>query len=340
MPTESDPHPRFEDYRLPAVLDSQAGLMTAEQEAACHANIVAHFAARDFEEIQKLYGGRDAWVYVAWARGRRELAQRYNLKDVGLLLALAPRGYKVAIRVIAPYAVKRPRNRATLGNRLRSKLLPRLLPRHPNLVRYLGSGVFHWHDAATGARVPLPYLVMEFIEGRNLSALLPDPAFRAGGVTRIRTVTVGILEGLAALYRRGLRHGDLSPSNVILETGTYWPVLVDLRLSTRLFRRLARDRADIHRTLREMLAGRYELSREPSAAAREAAWQFWSAAQMPPAEQDAFKAWLDFVDSMATGGALSAAQPPAILKAAKALARRQELEPQMNADKEGSGLAV
>src|SRR5262249_25008406 len=62
---------------------------------------------------------------------------------------------------------------------------------------------------------PVPYLVMEFIDGQNLEALL-----RRGGPLEVKEILrIGIqaASGLAAAHKQGLIHRDIKPANILLE---------------------------------------------------------------------------------------------------------------------------
>src|SRR5262249_29370860 len=64
---------------------------------------------------------------------------------------------------------------------------------------------------------PVPYLVMEFVDGCNLEALI-----RRGGpleVKEILRIGLQIASGLAAAHKQGLVHRDVKPANVLLENG-------------------------------------------------------------------------------------------------------------------------
>src|SRR5262249_40217663 len=63
----------------------------------------------------------------------------------------------------------------------------------------------------------LPYLVMEFIDGCNLEALI-----RCRGPLEVKEVLrigIQIASGLAAAHRLGLVHRDVKPANILLENG-------------------------------------------------------------------------------------------------------------------------
>jgi serine/threonine protein kinase len=77
--------------------------------------------------------------------------------------------------------------------------------------------------------VPVPYLVMEFIDGCNLDALL-----RKGGPLEVKEVLrigIQIASGLAAAHRHGLIHRDVKPGNILLENGVQRVKLTDFGLA-------------------------------------------------------------------------------------------------------------
>ncbi|GAB3268138.1 hypothetical protein GCM10027456_53660 [Kineosporia babensis] len=64
-----------------------------------------------------------------------------------------------------------------------------------------------------GALERRPYLVMDLVSGRALSAVLEGGALSAGKVVAL---TLDIVEPLSAVHDRGLVHRDLKPANVIM----------------------------------------------------------------------------------------------------------------------------
>jgi urea transport system substrate-binding protein len=91
----------------------------------------------------------------------------------------------------------------------------------------------------------VPYLVMQFIEGRSL-----EDKIRQGGPLPLRGVLrIGaqIASGLAAAHAKGLIHRDVTPANILLEDGTERVKITDFGL--------ARAAADASRTHSGLIAG-------------------------------------------------------------------------------------
>jgi tRNA A-37 threonylcarbamoyl transferase component Bud32 len=78
---------------------------------------------------------------------------------------------------------------------------------HPNIVKITGHGTVD-----TGA----PYLVMEFIQGRNLRELLGEGALPR---TQIASFLRQITSALAALHGSAIYHRDLKPENLMIRFG-------------------------------------------------------------------------------------------------------------------------
>jgi serine/threonine protein kinase len=76
---------------------------------------------------------------------------------------------------------------------------------------------------------PVPYLVMEFIDGCNLEALI-----RRDGpleIKQILRIGLQIASGLAAAHKQGLIHRDVKPANILLENGVQRVKLTDFGLA-------------------------------------------------------------------------------------------------------------
>jgi tRNA A-37 threonylcarbamoyl transferase component Bud32 len=76
---------------------------------------------------------------------------------------------------------------------------------------------------------PVPYLVMEFIDGCTLETLI-----RQGGpleVPAVLRIGIQIARGLAAAHQQGLIHRDIKPANILLENGVQRVRLTDFGLA-------------------------------------------------------------------------------------------------------------
>jgi serine/threonine protein kinase len=85
-----------------------------------------------------------------------------------------------------------------------------------------------------------PYLVLEYVEGKSLEALLVEKGrLPLDDVVRLASQ---IAQGLAAAHQRGLIHRDIKPANILLEDGTGRVAITDFGLAR------AVDDASISRT--------------------------------------------------------------------------------------------
>lgn len=100
--------------------------------------------------------------------------------------------------------------------------------RHPNVVHVYGI------ERLAGRTVA----VMELIEGESCEELL-----RAGGPLRpgdVVPIVRAVANALSAAHRAGRTHGDVKPSNILIEHGTERVLLADFGLSRKLDHALAR----------------------------------------------------------------------------------------------------
>ena len=77
--------------------------------------------------------------------------------------------------------------------------------------------------------LPIPYLVMEYVAGRNLAA----EARRDGPLEFTDVLRIGqqIASGLAAAHAMGLIHRDIKPANILLEDGVERVKITDFGLA-------------------------------------------------------------------------------------------------------------
>uniref|UniRef100_UPI001586DFB2 serine/threonine-protein kinase n=1 Tax=Streptomyces sp. TRM64462 TaxID=2741726 RepID=UPI001586DFB2 len=117
----------------------------------------------------------------------------------------------------------------SLGRRVAVKCLKPLGPRHdPNFVRVLRErfrrearvaaslqhrGVTVVHDF--GESDGTLFLVMELLEGRNLSQLLEDNRHHPLPVHDVVDIAEQVADALAYTHRQGIVHRDLKPANIV-----------------------------------------------------------------------------------------------------------------------------
>ena len=84
---------------------------------------------------------------------------------------------------------------------------------HASIVAVYDSGEDHVVESG-GSRLPIPYIVMEYVEGQTLRELLNDRSpLEPAEAARI---TEGVLEALAYSHRMGIVHRDIKPANVMI----------------------------------------------------------------------------------------------------------------------------
>ena len=74
---------------------------------------------------------------------------------------------------------------------------------HPHIV------TVHEVESADG----LDFIVMEYVRGKSLDALIPRAGLRLGETLRI---AIPVADALAAAHARGIVHRDLKPANVMV----------------------------------------------------------------------------------------------------------------------------
>jgi serine/threonine-protein kinase len=95
--------------------------------------------------------------------------------------------------------------------------------RHENVVQVYSFG--HYEG--------LPYMAMEFVDGRSLESMIEEHGEQHGTVPRDIAVSIirRVGAGLAAVHERLLVHRDVKPSNIVVEKRTGRPVLIDFGLA-------------------------------------------------------------------------------------------------------------
>jgi serine/threonine-protein kinase len=112
----------------------------------------------------------------------------------------------VAVKVIRADLLA-PEERAEFLERFRIEVRAAALCAHPNIVAV--------HDFAD--HEIMPYIVMEHVPGRTLSAILRgDPEDRRAAVPNLVQAMLSVLEGLKAAHALGVIHRDIKPGNIMI----------------------------------------------------------------------------------------------------------------------------
>jgi len=126
-------------------------------------------------------------------------------------------GDRVAIKFFKETILEREEPTAAVARRLREIRIGTTI-RHTNLV--------HIYDTASlRSEGILPYLVMEFLDGSSLGAIIGSQG-RLSPEETVR-IALAVAHGLRELHQAGVLHRDVKPENIQLTTDGR-PVLLDL----------------------------------------------------------------------------------------------------------------
>jgi serine/threonine protein kinase/formylglycine-generating enzyme required for sulfatase activity len=139
--------------------------------------------------------------------GRYQLEKRLGHGGMGVVFKARHIFLKTAhaIKVILPDLVG---NDPMLVTRFRQEALAAAAIRHQNIIAVTDFGV---------ARGTMPFLVMEFVQGKSLHDILA--AEGALPPTRALEMMNAIGAGIAAAHRQNIVHRDLKPLNIMLQDG-------------------------------------------------------------------------------------------------------------------------
>jgi serine/threonine protein kinase/beta-lactam-binding protein with PASTA domain len=151
------------------------------------------------DSTTRLLGGR---YQVGELIGRGGMAEVHAGHDTRL-------GRTVAIKVLRADLARDPSFLA----RFRREAPSAAGLNHPSIVAVYDSGEDEDTDSS-GRKVALPYIVMEFIEGRTLREILSET--KVLEPAEAARVTEGVLDALAYSHRMGIVHRDIKPANVML----------------------------------------------------------------------------------------------------------------------------
>lgn len=149
--------------------------------------------------IPRLLGGR---YQVGELIGRGGMAEVHAGHDTRL-------GRTVAIKMLRSDLARDPSFLA----RFRREAQSAAGLNHPSIVAVYDSGEDHETESG-GATVALPYIVMEYVEGRTLREILTETTVMEPA--EAARVTEGILDALSYSHRMGIVHRDIKPANVML----------------------------------------------------------------------------------------------------------------------------
>ncbi|MCA5924382.1 Stk1 family PASTA domain-containing Ser/Thr kinase [Curtobacterium oceanosedimentum] len=144
------------------------------------------------------------------------LANRYEIGDVigrgGMATVHLGNdtrlGRKVAVKLLKPSLANDPAFRT----RFRQEAQAAARMAHPTVVRVYDAGEETVREQS-GAEVQVPFIVMEYVEGRPLSDIIAEGAVAPDEAVRI---TEGILTALEYSHRAGVVHRDIKPANVMV----------------------------------------------------------------------------------------------------------------------------
>jgi eukaryotic-like serine/threonine-protein kinase len=139
--------------------------------------------------------------------GRYQLEKRLGQGGMGVVFKGRHIFLKTqhAIKIILPDLVG---NDPNLVTRFRQEALAAAAIRHPNIIAVTDFGV---------VRGTMPFLVMEFVQGRSLQDIMADE----GAMPPMRAFELiqPICAGIAAAHRQKIIHRDLKPLNVMIQEG-------------------------------------------------------------------------------------------------------------------------
>jgi serine/threonine protein kinase len=122
----------------------------------------------------------------------------------------------VAIKVLSPHLASSGMSRQRFQREARSAAAVR------------NDFVINIHGVS-GDDAPVPYLVMEYVDGRTLKEKLNETG--SLGLKEVLRIGHQIASGLAAAHKQGVIHRDIKPANILLENGVERVKLTDFGLA-------------------------------------------------------------------------------------------------------------
>jgi len=153
--------------------------------------------------------------------GRYRILGRVGAGSMGVVL----RGDDIFLDRPVAIKIVEPSPDPAVGQRFMKEAQALAQLRHENIVQVYAFGPFQYSA----------YLAMELVAGESLERVI-DTHTRTGTTVPLPRA-IGFLRaigrGLEAVHARRLVHRDVKPANVIIETGTDRPVLIDFGLARR-----------------------------------------------------------------------------------------------------------
>ncbi|UOE46156.1 Stk1 family PASTA domain-containing Ser/Thr kinase [Agromyces larvae] len=119
-------------------------------------------------------------------------------------------GRQVAVKLLKPQLATDPAFRM----RFRQEAQSAARMAHPTIVRVFDAGEETVLDAS-GHEVQLPFIVMEYVEGRLLKDIIHDGPLEPAAAVRVLD---GVLTALEYSHRAGVVHRDIKPGNIMITT--------------------------------------------------------------------------------------------------------------------------
>jgi beta-lactam-binding protein with PASTA domain/predicted Ser/Thr protein kinase len=151
-------------------------------------------------EVPTLLGGR---YEVGELLGRGGMAEVHRGYDTRL-------SRDVAVKLLRSELARD----ATFLSRFRREAQSAASLNHASIVAIYDHGEDHVHVESGGAEVNVPYIIMEYVDGRTLRELLNERG-QLEPTEAIR-ITEGVLDALAYSHRQGIVHRDIKPANVMI----------------------------------------------------------------------------------------------------------------------------
>ena len=142
-----------------------------------------------------------------------------------------PGGLVVIVKVLRPDAI----NSEALRRFQREAEVLRLLSQgrpNPHIVRFFDHAVAHVRSPLGSELLPLPFTVLEYVNGPTLEHVLKAVRGRGLPVERVRRLVRQVVLALDVVHAQKVVHRDLKPSNILLanEAGTEIAKVTDFGL--------------------------------------------------------------------------------------------------------------